>query len=75
MKGSYNCINGTIASNWELKGNKLNLTISIPVNPKTKVYIHNSEASKIKEGNKALSRISDIKVLSSKRQQIFKHLL
>lgn len=69
MKGSYDCINGTITSSWELKGNKLNLTISIPVNTKAKVYIPNAKASKIKEGNKALSKISDIKVLSSNTKE------
>jgi len=65
MKGSYNSINGTIASSWELKGNKLNLTVSIPVNTKAKIYLPASKVSYIKEDKKALDKISDIKVLSS----------
>jgi alpha-L-rhamnosidase len=69
MKGSYDCINGTIVSNWELKGNKLNITVSIPVNTKAKVHIPNSDASKIKEGNKVLGKISGIKVLSSNTKE------
>jgi len=39
--------------------------VSIPVNTKAKIHIPTSKASYIKEGNKALDKISDIKVLSS----------
>jgi alpha-L-rhamnosidase len=65
MKGSYDCINGTIASNWELKGKKLNMTVTIPVNTKAKIYIPTSKSSSVKEGKTAISKNGDIKVLSA----------
>jgi alpha-L-rhamnosidase len=69
MKGSYDGINGTIASNWELKGKKLNLTVAIPVNTKAKIYIPTSKSSSVKEGKKAISQHPDIKVLSSNENE------
>jgi len=65
MKGSYNSINGMIASGWELKGDKLSLNVSIPVNTKAKIYIPASKSSSVKEGKKAISKNPDIKVLST----------
>ena len=65
MKGSYDCINGTIVSNWKLKRKKLTMTVSIPVNTKAKIYIPTSKSSSVKEGKKAISKNGDIKVLST----------
>ena len=65
MKGSYTSINGTIASSWKLKRNKLNMTVSIPVNTKAKIYIPTTKASSIKEGKKSLSKHPEIQILST----------
>jgi len=65
MKGSYDCINGTIVSNWELKGKKLTMTVSIPVNTKAKIHIPTSKSSSIKEGKKAINKNPSIKILKS----------
>ena len=50
-----------ITSGWELKGNKLSMNVSIPVNTKAKIHIPTSDLSSIKEGKMAISEISDIK--------------
>ena len=65
IKGSYKSINGTISSAWNWKGNKVIMSIEIPVNTKAKVYIPTSSISRIKESNKPLSRFPEIKVLKS----------
>jgi alpha-L-rhamnosidase len=70
MKGSYECINGTIASNWELKGNKLTMKVSVPVNTRAKVYIPFSKPSAIKEGKTSLSKVVAVKILESGSEEM-----
>ena len=70
MKGSYKCINGTIASSWELKGNKLTMKVSIPVNTQAKVYIPSAKPSAIKEGKQNLNKVDAIKVLKLGAEQM-----
>ncbi|MGB5821116.1 MAG: family 78 glycoside hydrolase catalytic domain [Saonia sp.] len=65
INGSYKSINGTISSAWKWKGNTLIMDVQIPVNTKAKVYIPTSEATDIKENNKAISKMPEIKVLES----------
>jgi alpha-L-rhamnosidase len=65
MKGSYQSINGTISSEWELKGDKLNLNVSIPVNTKAKIFIPTSRFSSIQEGKVSIDKIQGIEVLRS----------
>jgi alpha-L-rhamnosidase len=70
MKGSYNSINGMIASGWELKGNKLSMNVSIPVNTKAKIHIPTSKSSSVKEKGKEISKVSGIKILSTNANEI-----
>jgi len=65
IKGSYKSINGTISTAWNWKGNKLIMNIEIPANTSAKVYIPTTNVSGIKENNKSLSKLSEIKVLES----------
>ncbi|WP_339713986.1 family 78 glycoside hydrolase catalytic domain [uncultured Kriegella sp.] len=65
LRGSYQSINGTIASAWHWKGDKFTMNIEIPINTTAKVHLPTKNMSGIKEGNKRISNISDIKVLQS----------
>ncbi|WP_289042404.1 alpha-L-rhamnosidase [uncultured Zobellia sp.] len=69
IEGSYKSINGTIASAWNWKGNRVLMNIKIPVNTKAKVYIPTSILSDIKEGNKSLSSNESIKILESNEKE------
>lgn len=69
IKGSYKSINGTIASAWNLKGNKAILKIEIPVNTKAKVHIPTGKISDIREGNKRITKNPAIKVLASSEKE------
>lgn len=65
INGSYKSINGTIASAWNWKGNKVIMNIEIPVNTKAKVHIPTGKVYDIKEGNKSITKNPSIKVLES----------
>lgn len=54
INGSTKTINGSITSNWEIKGDQLNMTIEIPVNTTARVYIPSSKSSLIKINKKSL---------------------
>ena len=69
MKGSYESINGTIASAWELKGKKLELQVEIPVNTTARIHIPTTKSSSVKEQGKPLSKVPGIKVLEETDQE------
>ncbi|CAM3326277.1 alpha-L-rhamnosidase [Zobellia roscoffensis] len=69
IEGSYKSINGTIASAWNWKGNRVLMNIKIPVNTKAKVHIPTSVLSDIKEGNKSLSKNKSVKILNSNEKE------
>lgn len=70
MDGSYDCINGKIASSWSWKGSQLTLKVSVPVNTKAKVYIPSSKASGVKEGKTGIGKADGIKVLQSNEKEV-----
>ena len=51
MAGSYESINGTIASSWERTDGTLRLQVTIPVNTTAKIYIPAAEAATVTEGD------------------------
>ncbi|MCP4312929.1 MAG: family 78 glycoside hydrolase catalytic domain [Bacteroidetes bacterium] len=65
MKGSYQSINGTIASAWELKGKKLGLRVEIPVNTTARIHIPTSKSSSVKENSKPVSKVPGIKIVET----------
>jgi alpha-L-rhamnosidase len=69
MKGSYKSINGTIASAWYWKGNKVEMNIEIPVNTKAKVHIPTGKLSDIKERTKKIAKNPAITVLESNEKE------
>ena len=68
MKGSFESINGLIASQWSLQGKQLKMEISIPVNTTAKIHIP-SESSSIKENGEKIKNLSQIKILSSNDEE------
>jgi len=69
IDGSYKSINGTIASAWNWKGNKVVINIEIPVNTKAKVHIPTGKISDIKEGNNSIDKTPEITVLDSNENE------
>jgi len=69
MKGSFESINGTIASGWELKGKKLELQVEVPVNTTAIVHIPTSKSSSVKEQGKPLSKVPGIKILDTNEHE------
>jgi len=69
MKGSFESINGTIASGWELKGKKLSLQIEIPVNTRARIHIPSTKPASVKEQGKALSKVPGIKILDDNTRE------
>lgn len=69
INGSYKSINGNISSAWNWKGKEVHLNIEIPVNTTAKVYIPTAEINNIKEGNKAISKLTSITILESNDQE------
>jgi alpha-L-rhamnosidase len=65
MKGSYESINGTIASAWELKGKKLDLQVEIPVNTTARIHIPTSKSASVKENGKPVSKVPGIKIVDA----------
>lgn len=69
INGSYKSINGTIASSWKWQGNKVLMTVKIPVNTKAKVHIPIEKVSDLREGNKKIAKVPSIKVVASTEKE------
>jgi alpha-L-rhamnosidase len=69
INGSYNSINGTIASSWKWQGNKVLMTVKIPVNTKAKLHIPIDKVSDLREGNKKIAKVPSIKVVASNEKE------
>ena len=59
-KTAHNCIRGTIKVNWEIRGNALDLEITVPPNASATVYIPCPEKASITESGKALDESDGI---------------
>ena len=70
MKGSYNSINGKIASNWKLDGNKLSLIVEIPVNATAYISIPTKSPKSIREGKKPIKSVRDVEVVSTDNDEV-----
>jgi hypothetical protein len=62
-KGSYECMYGTISSEWKKENNFFQLKVEIPANTNAIVYLPATTASKIFEGNSLIERKSGIKLI------------
>ncbi|SOE23203.1 alpha-L-rhamnosidase [Spirosomataceae bacterium TFI 002] len=65
VKGSYNSINGVIASGWNWETEKLLIDVKIPINTRAKIHIPTTKVSNIYESNKPIIEISSIKLMES----------
>jgi alpha-L-rhamnosidase len=65
MHGSYKSINGTIKSAWAWMGKSIEYSITIPTNTKAKIYLPSDDPSRIKQGNKPLSKQEGIEIIES----------
>ncbi|PKA97832.1 alpha-L-rhamnosidase [Flavobacteriaceae bacterium MAR_2009_75] len=69
INGSYKSINGTITSSWKWQGNKVIMTVNIPVNTKAKVHIPIENISDLREGNKKIAKVPSIKVVTTNEKE------
>ncbi|MCG8308973.1 MAG: glycoside hydrolase family 78 protein [Cytophagales bacterium] len=64
-RASFNSMYGMIKSSWEIKGDKINMSVSVPANTISTVYVPASSEHKVKEGGSSLSDAEGIKILGS----------
>jgi len=62
-KGSYECMYGTISSEWKKENNSFRLKVEVPVNTNAIIYLPASTASEIFEGNSLIERNHEIKFI------------
>ena len=61
---------GKVSSAWKMTGENLEMTITIPANTKATVHIPTTSASSVKEMDKLISSIQDIKILKSNNDEV-----
>lgn len=62
-KGSYECMYGTISSEWKKEDNSFQLKVEIPANTTAIVYLPATASSKIFEGNSLIEKNNEIKLI------------
>jgi len=62
-KTSYDSIQGKIATSWNLDGDKLRLTVTIPANTTATVYIPAGNAADIQEGKKPAPQAEGVQLI------------
>lgn len=70
IDGSYESINGLIASSWNWVGDTISIDVTIPVNTKAKIYIPTTNVKNLKEGGKIVSGEDTIKVVAFKNELV-----
>lgn len=66
INGSYESINGPIASSWNWEGNSLTMNVTIPVNTKATIYVPTTSVASLMEGNKAVAENRYISLIDFK---------
>ena len=61
MKGEYNSRYGSIISEWSLKGDVLQLQITIPANALATIYVPTSDVSSVTESGKATDKAEAVR--------------
>lgn len=69
VKASYHSIQGTITTSWKREKDKFVLDITVPVNTTASVFISADSLNSIYEGNKPVSKVSQISFLKSERDK------
>ncbi|WP_124981033.1 alpha-L-rhamnosidase [Nonlabens xiamenensis] len=60
IEASTNTIHGKVASRWEIKGKKFEMTITIPVNTTAHVVIPTDRPNRVKINSRSLNKIQDL---------------
>ena len=60
---SYNSIHGPITTAWKRAGNRLTLTVTVPVNTTATVTLPTSDAASVTESGHSLARAQDVTLL------------
>ena len=69
LEGSYNSINGEIATRWERKKKNLTLEVTIPANTSAKVYVPAIDEKSVKESGKAIDKVEGIKFIGMEKDK------
>ena len=70
MRGSYESINGKIASAWRWKGKKLIMDISIPANTTAKIHLPTDQRKNIKMNGKKISEQNNVKIIGEQANEV-----
>jgi alpha-L-rhamnosidase len=63
VKCSYDSIHGNIDSNWERKGDKLSMDVTIPANTTATVSVPAKDAAGVTESGKPIGKVAGVKFL------------
>lgn len=69
-KAEYHSVYGLIKTHWQLKGEKLNLNVVIPVNSTALIEIPAKNIENLYENNIPVSKVKDIKVIGIKDNRV-----
>ncbi len=64
VEGELNTVKGKIKTAWKKEKSSIELQITVPGNTLATVYVPSHNTKSIREGNRSISRIQDIKLLS-----------
>ncbi len=67
VKGSYDSINGKIATAWKVEGGKFRLEVSIPPNTTATVYIPAKDVASVTESGKTVANAQGLKFLKMEK--------
>jgi len=65
VKASYNSIRGRIATNWQLKGDTLELDVIIPANTTATIYVPAASIGEVRESGKTATGAEGLRFLGS----------
>ena len=63
VKCSYDSIHGRIVSNWERKGDKLSMDVTIPANTTATVFVSAKDTAGVTESGKPIGKVEGVKFL------------
>jgi alpha-L-rhamnosidase len=74
VSASLDTYYGKVISSWKLINDNLEMSISVPANTKATVHIPTTTSSSIKEMDKLISDVPDIKILKSSNREVIVEL-
>lgn len=63
VNAKYKSVRGTVANEWKIEGDKLQMNVTIPANSIAQVYLSTADVKSVTEGGKKIKSVKDIAFL------------